>query len=264
MQFKKILLFFLVALPLSVALRIFQIVYVIEAETGFFAQEFEAYGNAMTVVIFAFSVAMAVFAFLSRREPIEPAKPNIVMSIGSLMFSFAVLYELAAETFPPVVKPWQVSMLNITGLLTAAYFILFAMKRFINLPLPNGFTIIPTVYLVLRVICDFTAISSLALISDNLILMAVYSVSLLFMLNFAKFYNDAGSQNASRKLLASGLCAVILCATQSVPHILVNILADYKYNHTSMAANITVFCMGAFIAAFTFSNFLRKNTVRKG
>ena len=264
MQFKKILLFFMVALPLSIALRFFQIVYVIEAETGFFAQEFEGYGNAMTLVIFAFSIAMAVFAFLSRREPKEAIRPNTVMSIGAVMFGFSVLYELAAETFPPVVKPWQVTLLNVTGLVTAAYFILFAMKRFINIPLPNDFAIIPTVYLILRVICDFTAISSLALISDNLLLMAVYSVSLLFMLNFAKFYNNAGGENSARKLLASGLSAVILCATQSVPHILVNLLFDYEYNHTSMAANVTVFFMGIFIATFTFSNYLRKNTVRKG
>lgn len=264
MQFKKILLFFLVALPLSVALRIFQIMFVVEAETGFFAQEFEGYGNAMTAVIFAFSVVMAVFAYLSHREPKEAAKPNIVMSIGAVMFSFSVLYELAAETFPPVVRPWQVTLLNISGLVTAAYFILFAMKRFVNLPLPEGFAIIPTIYLVLRVICDFTAISSLALISDNLLLMAVYSVSLLFMLNFAKFYNNAGGKNISHNLLASGLTAVVLCATQSIPHIFVNLVLDHKYNHTSMAANVTVFCMGAFIAAFTFSNYLRENTVRKG
>jgi len=260
MQFKKILLFFLVALPLSVALRFIQLTYIVEKSTGFFMQEFEMYGNYMLGVIFAFCLGVAIFAFFSHRSPEQPAEPNIVMSIAAVCFSFSILYELAAEKFPAVVQGWQITLLNIFGVATAAYFVAFALKRFVNFPFPDMLSIIPTVYLVLRIICDFTAISSLALISDNLILMASYSVSLLFMLNYAKLYNNAGGDYGSRKLMATGLAATILCFTQAVPHIVVNLINDFGYLHTSMAANITVLFMGVFIAAFTFSHFSRKNS----
>lgn len=260
MQFKKILLFFLVALPLSIALRLIQITYIVESATGFFLQEFEGFGNAMLAVIFAFCAAVAIFAFFSHRSPEQPVSSNIPISITAICYSFAILYELAAESFPPVVRPWQITLLNITGVATAAYFTALALKRFVNFPLPNALSLIPTVYLILRIICDFTAISSLALISDNLFLMASYAVSLLFMLNFAKLYNNAGGDYGSRKLMATGLAATIICFTQAIPHIIINFINGFQYLHTSMAANITVLFMGGFIAAYTFSHFSKKNS----
>ena len=249
MQFKKILLFFLVALPLSIALRLIQITYTVESATGFFLQEFEGFGNAMLAVIFAFCAAVAIFAFFSHRSPEQPVSSNIPISITAICYSF-----------PPVVRPWQITLLNITGVATAAYFTALALKRFVNFPLPNALSLIPTVYLILRIICDFTAISSLALISDNLFLMASYAVSLLFMLNFAKLYNNAGGDYGSRKLMATGLAATIICFTQAIPHIIINFINGFQYLHTSMAANITVLFMGGFIAAYTFSHFSKKNS----
>lgn len=259
MKFKKIILFFLVALPLSVALRIIQLTYIIETSTGFFRQEFEAYGGYMLAVIFAFSLAVAIFAFTSHRSPEHPPKPNIALSLTSAALGFSILYELAAESFPAVVQGWQITLLHITGIATAAYLVAFAVKKFVDFPLPPVCSVIPTVYLILRVICDFTSISSLALISDNLILMAAYCVSLLFMLNLAKLYNGVDREYNFRKLMASGLAAIILCFTQSVPHIVINVVTGFSYLHTSMAANVTVLFWGLFISAFVFSHFSYKN-----
>lgn len=259
MQFKKIILFFLVALPLSVALRIIQLTYTIEAATGFFKQEYKTYGGYMLAVIFAFSIAVAIFAFTSHRSPEHPPKPNIFMSVSAVCLCFSILYELAAENFPAVVQPWQIALLKITGVATAVYFMAFALKRFFDFPLPDLCAIIPTVYFILRIICDFTAISSLALISDNLLLMAAYGVSLLFILNFAKLYNRTDREYNFRKLMASGLAAIILCLTQSVPHIIVNAVSDFSYLHTSMEANVTVLFVGVFISAFVFSHFSHQN-----
>lgn len=61
--------------------------------------------------------------------------------------------------------------------------------------------------------------------------------------------------------MASGLVSVVLCFTQAVPHIIINLVTDNGYLHTSNAANLSLLGFGLFIAAFTFSHFSLKNVV---
>ncbi len=262
MKFKKIVFLFSVALPLCIVMRLLQLIHIVETKTGFFKPEFKNEGIYMLAIIFAFAIAVVIFSFISHRAPDAPPKPNIFMSIASVLISLSILFELFTEKFPTAVHGWQIALLNVTGITAAVFFFAFAMKLFFSFKLPKICFIIPTVYLVLRLICDFTAISSLALISDNLLLVLSYSAALLFMLNFGKLYNEIDSEYNFRKLMASGLAAVILCFTQSVPHIIVNVMNEFAYNHTSMASNVNVLCTGLFIVTFVFSHFSKTNSCK--
>lgn len=259
MKYKKILLFFLIALPLSIGLRLTQLLFTIEAKTGFFLPEFEKYGVYILVIIFAFSLLTAIFAFSSHRSPQNAPKPNVFMSVSAVLLSLAIFYEINNETFPLIIKAWQRDLLFVFAIATGVFFILFSARLFIDFKLPRVFYIVPTFYFVLRVVCYFTATSSLALISDNLILMGTYIAVLIFMLQFTKLYNNVDTERNFRKLMASGLCSVILCFTQSLPHIIMNFITDFGYQHTSMIANITILFTGIFILAFCLSHFSYKN-----
>lgn len=260
MKYKKILEFFLVALPLSVLLRTVQLIFTIEPQTGFFKPESGNYGFYMLMVIIAFSLLAAIFGFTAHRSPGQTPKPNIFMSIGSLGLALGIFYEANIEELPQTVMLWQRSLLFVTAVLAGVYFIVFALKRFVTFSVPPICAALPVVYMIFRVICYFSAISPLALISDNVILMAAYLASLWFMLQFAKLYNDVGSEKDFRKLLASGLISSILCFTQSIPHFIMNFINGFEYQHTSIESNITVLFMGIFILSFTLSHFSRKNS----
>ena len=260
MKYKKILTFFLVALPLSVFLRTLQLLFTVESETGFFKPEVSNYGIYMLIVIFAFVLLTAIFSFTAHRSPEQTPNINIFMSISAFGTALALFYEVNSEALPQTVMLWQRSLLFVTAILAAIYFIIFAIKRFISFSIPPICAAIPTVYLIFRVICYFSAISPLALISDNIILMAAYLASLWFMLQFAKLYNDVGNEKDFRKLLASGLISSILCFTQSVPHFIMNFVNGFKYHHTSIESNITVLFLGIFILSFTLSHFSHKNS----
>ena len=260
MKYKKILSFFLVALPVSVILRLVQLVFTVETETGFFKAEASNYGGYILAIIFAFSILAAIFSFTAHRSPEQTPAPNIFMSVAAFGFAVSLFYEINKESLPLTVKFGQRALLYVTAIITAVYFIAFAGKKFVVFSLPPVCAAIPTVYLIFRVICYFSAISPLALISDNIILMASYLVSLWFMLNFAKLYNDVGGERDFRKLLASGFAAVILCFTQSIPHFIINFITDFKYQHTSMESNIAVFFMGLFILSFVLSHFSHRNS----
>ena len=49
MKLNKIMAFFCIGLPICVCLRIFQIIFTIEFETGFYINEFETIGKVKTV-----------------------------------------------------------------------------------------------------------------------------------------------------------------------------------------------------------------------
>ena len=260
MHYKKILTAFWVLLPLSVILRILQLLFTVETKTGFFLREYETFGNIMLKAIFIFAAISALFCFTTHRCPENPPKVNVFLSIASFLLSASILIELQSETFPITVQWWLILALKLTGILSAAFFVCYGLNYFTRVNIPPLAFIVPVIYLIVRVVCDFTAISSLALISDNLILMISYCSILWFMLNFAKLYNGIDAVMSCRKLMASSTFAVILCFTQSIPHILINFITRNSYLHTSFSVNLNVLLMGVFALTFMLTHFSKTNS----
>ena len=61
MKLNKIISFFFIGLPICVCLRIFQIMFTIELETGFYVNEFATIGKAISAVILNESGLMSLF-----------------------------------------------------------------------------------------------------------------------------------------------------------------------------------------------------------
>ena len=160
-----------------------------------------------------------------------------------------------------VTMPWQNILLTVSGVLTAVYFLLYAISGVIKIKFSPLTSFLHAVYCIVKIISSFTALSSLALISDNVMILSVLCVILIFFLSFGKLYNGIDTERNFRKLMASGLVSIVLCFTQSIPHIIINLTTHNGYLHTSNAANFSVLCFGIFIAVFTFSHFSLKNTL---
>ncbi len=261
MKYKQIILFFTIALPVSLALRLVQLFYIVEPSTGFFKQGFDAFGDSITAIIIAVALALSVFAFFSHRSPEQPAKSNLGISICSVLFGLAVTLELCfgGEIFGVVM--WQKVLLYVFGTAFIIWLFAFAVKDLLKISLPTASYIIPILFFILKIICNFSGISALALISDNVLLILAYCFSLMFMLNFGKLYNRLDTERGFRKLLATGLASVVLCFTQSIPNTVYH-FAVKGYLHTELITNISVFFTGVFIAVFLFSHFSYKNACK--
>lgn len=264
MKYKKILLFFGVTLPLSVLLRTLEIFFTVETDTGFFKNEYKTVGIYLLVLIIAVAASLAVICFTGHRNPEHPPKTNSFMSAAAILVAFSIGAELYNESYSGTVMVWQLGLLMLTGVAAAVYFILYGVSGFVSFKLPALTSVIPVIYLVMRIICSFTSISSLALISDNVLLLAAYCLLLLFFLSFGKLYCGIGTENEFRKLMAWGLTATVLCFTQAVPHIIINLATNNGYQHTSNTANFSLLMFGVFAAAFVFSHFSASNTLEGG
>lgn len=256
MKLNKIMFFFCVGLPVCVCLRIFQIVFTIELETGFYLTKFETAGKGIMAVIFLFCLFLLWFAFKSYNSPESAPKTNIAMALISFVFGAAVALQGFGEgSYYILASNWQNILMQIASIAAAVYFVIFAINKFVPFEFPPILHIIPCCFLILRTVFVFINISSLAYISDNIFLLAAYCTSLLFFVNFAKLYNGIDSDKNFRKLLSWGLVSGTLCLTQSIPHIVVNIASGNRYLHISHFANISLLFMGLFILVFLVSHF---------
>lgn len=265
MKLNKIMLFFYIALPASVLMRVFQLFYTVDTKTGFFKPEYKTAAYLILAFIFVFCVALVILSFTCCKSPDTLPKKNLPLAAGSLFAAAALFCELYSELYGirlnlyTSTPQWQRLLLGAAGILTVLYFLLYGLSAVFPIKLPPLLAVLPAVYMIVRIICSFVAISSLALISDNLLVIAAYCLLLLFFLAFGKLYNNVGNERNFRRLLAFGLTAVILCFTQSVPHIIINAVTDGGYLHTSNLANVSLAAMGTFTLLFLIFYFYGKN-----
>lgn len=260
MKYKKIVLFFCIALPLCTLMRFLQLAFTVDTETGFFKPEYKTVGCYLLAFILAFCAVTVVLCFTGHRNPEHPPKKNIFISLSSILFALATGAQLLSESFSGTVRLWQSALLIITGFAAVVFFFAYGISGFVKFKIPPVFFVAPAAYFIMRIICDFTSVSSLALITDNMLLLAAYCFNLLFFICFGKLYNKIDTEYNFRRMLAVGMGSVILCFTQSIPHFIINIVTGNGYCHTSLVCNASLFAGGLFIAAFIFSHFSYKNS----
>lgn len=259
MKYNNIIKVFCVILPISILLRVIQMVYTVEDVTGFFKRGYAGMGFALLVAILIAFAAVFITSYTARRCPKNPPKVNLITGLFSLALGVSMAYQLFTEEFVSNVRSWQIVMLDITGALAAIYFIAFGFKMIVNYKLPKLFSLIPAVYWIFRLICIFTSISELALIVENIITLASNCLILLFMVSMAKLYNGIDNEKNFKKLLSFGLCCAMACFTDALPRIIALLSGHAEYMHGTLPAAFTVLMCGCFAASFTFSHFSSSN-----
>ena len=259
MKQNKIMIFFGLSLIFATLMRYIQINYTVDYATGFFKIGFETIGYFMLAAIIAVALISIFFGRIAIKRPDKSATNGIPLSIVSLLPALSIGYEVFLAETPLITNPILSLLLKLTGLLSVIFFLAYGVSDFINFDFPPICTVIPCFYIIIKIICDFTSISSLALISDNILLMGAYCFILLFMLNFAKLYNNIDENTNFRKILATGIGASVLCVSQSIPYFITNISNDWKYNHVTPWENLSLLAFGIFVTTFIISRYSKKN-----
>ncbi len=255
MKYKHLVTLFAVALPVSVLIRVFQVFFTVDGTTGFFKPDYKTLGICMVVILLAIIATTAIISVFIRRCP--PKMPRVKKSLGtsSLLLGLSVLFEIFNTSYTTNIAFWQKGLVVLFGGATAVFFIAYGLKMFKNFHINRKFYVVPVLYWMIKLVFIFTGISSLALISDNVFLVLSYCGTLIFMLEYAKFANKIDIDMNYKKLFASGLAAIILCAVTSLPRFIAVIMGNTEILHESVASPVTVFFTGVFIAAFIFNDY---------
>lgn len=250
MKQNKIMLFFWIALPAGVILTFLQQFLMIESDTGFFKTENAAWGYLISTVVFLMAILCGVFAYLTFTKPDSVPKGNLTLTLAALLPAVSLIYERFTETFPSNVFIWQQILLKGSGILAALFFAAFAVQELFGFKIPPVCYTLPLIYFLISLICNFTSISTLALVADNVSLVACYCALLLFWLSFAKLYNDLDEEKNFKKILSFGLTAVVLCLSKTIPFLALILSGKGNFAHSGTGANLTLLTMGIFILTF--------------
>jgi len=259
MKQNKIMIFFGISLIFSTLIRYIQINFTVDFATGFFKIGFQTIGYFMLVAIIAVALISTIFGKIAIKRPKAPSKNGIPLSVASFLPALCIGYEVFLAEQPINTTAILSILLKLTGVLAVVFFLAYGVSDYINFPFPPICTVIPCFYIIVKIICDFTNISSLALISDNILLIGAYCMILLFMLNFAKLYNNIDENTNFRKILATGIGAAVFCISESIPYLFNNILKNWKYNHVTPWENLSLLAFGIFITTFILTHFSKKN-----
>ncbi len=263
MRYKKLMLFFSVSLPFAVLLRFFQLEFIIDSTNGFFTTDNQTFGLITTILLFVIALLLCVFSFTTHRCPEHPPKPNLYLVISSLALSGVIFYDTFFVKAVSEVSPIFNTLRLIFAICTIIFTLCFAAQNFITIKIPSFCYLLPCFYMILKTIIEFTRISTIAVITDNLFLIAALCSITVFFLQFAKLYNQVDTEKNFRKILASGLVSIFFCLLQSVAFFFFNIVSGYKNIHTSVSANIILFFFGLFLLSFILSHFSKKNSCDK-
>lgn len=254
MKYKQTLGFFAVSLFLCVVIRSFELIYIVDSKTGFLKEQYRTIGIFAVVVIIAAIIALSAISAAVFRKPKQPPEINLPMSFSCFALSVLTVYSLLTMPQSQQGAPLQRKLLVFFSILYAAFLLVYAFKSIKDFRLPGAAYIIPVAFWIVKLMSDFTKISAISLITENVFNILSGCCVTVFMLEFSRF-EAFGKKECNFKLLSSGIASTMLCAVSSVSPLCAAAVRATEQMHESIVNIFTFLFTAIFIATFVFTNF---------
>lgn len=263
MKHKNIVAFFSVSLLFSMSIRIIQLMFMIEPDTGFVKPEYGNLQTALTAGLFFIIIAFTVFSALSRRRPLDieelPIKP---LGVFAAVTAAAQLIEVAILALSSTFDISNMLMMLFL-LLSSSFFILFSISIFTGNRIPMFASVFPVILYVYKLVASFISYTGIANISENMFDVAMLCVTLFFFLLHGKYLSEVTSPKKSRIIFPVGLVASLFCFLCTIPRYAIILLGASNILHESALPNISDFIMGVYIAAFVLICFRKGKRIKR-
>lgn len=264
MKHRHTLMLLSVALPICVLLRAIQMYFTIDSATGFIKQQYSAISVIITVIICAAVASIGLLAATLEGVKQNSVKPCPAVAIASALAGGMFIYQTVAGISALVGGAWYDVLLIFLTLASAFVFVAYGLKNIYEYKFPSLMLVVPVVYYVVKLISVFVSTSALALVTENIFLIFTNSVLLWFMFEFASFENQIGDINKKpKRLFASGLAAVMLCAVTSLPKFILSISSKTQLSSGDISAALLNMAIGIFILTYIMCNFGDKSENKK-
>lgn len=259
MKHRHSLMLLSVALPICVLLRAIQMYFTIDGATGFIKQQYSIISVIITVIICAAVASVGLLATTLEDVKQNTFKQCPAVAIASALAGGMFIYQTVAG-LSAISGAWYDTLLVFLTLVSAFVLVAYGLKNIYEYRFPSLILVIPVVYYVVKLISVFVSTSALALVTENVFLIFTNSVLLWFMFEFASFENEIGdTAKKPKRLFASGLAAVILCAVASLPKLILSILGKIQLSSGDVSAALGAAAIGIFILVYIVCNFIDKS-----
>ncbi len=259
MKYKYILTVFFASLVASIGLRTYEIVALTDSATGFVESGMKTAATLITCIIAALAVAVALCALTVKRNPVKLPKTSVGLGLSSFLLSFGILFDIANVYFSSNVPDWQAALVNISGLVSVVFFVCYGVTAFVGFRLPRALFVAPVIYWLFKLVCVFTAISSISLLTDYAFMMLAICAILLFMFELAKIANKIELKQSYRRILVSGLLASFFSILTVVPSLIARWFGTQTVFREGSSDAVVYLLTGLFIIVFLINFFKAKN-----
>ncbi len=251
MRFRHAMLVMYITLPICALLRLIQMVFTIDRTTGFIKQPYTVISTIITVIIFAGIIAVAFLAASTDGINPKAIKHRPIAAAASMLVGGMFVYQTVSDIASFKSTSWVDTLSMLLGLLSAGVFIAYGVKNVYKYNMPSMTMLIPTLFYVFKLINLFINASKLALVTENVFLIFTNSIVLLFMFELASFENDIGeAEKHHKKLFAYGVATVMMCATTSLPKLILMLFSSQSFVHNDIAETLLNLSIAIFVYVY--------------
>ncbi len=252
----KLIFIMAIAALFTIPLRTFQLVNIIEPQTGFYAK-YDISIPFLYILLATACLLLFLFSFISEAMP-KPKLPegkNKLIGITSFLLSASLLFDSIVQidkllfaynkcksesnnVFFCLVKMGGVTAFvqALFAILSAVYFSIFAIshlkgKRFYESE--QVMALFPIIWGLCRAIQRFIEPIRFKNVSELLLQLFMLIFMLVFFLSFARIASQVNCDKSVWLLFSSGLCACLIAITITVPSVIVMIMGNSSllYSH---------------------------------
>ena len=259
-KLKNAFIAFFVFMPVIIALRAIQLLYMIEPETGF-AQKENILGGELgvtliSVMYFGILFALYLLSRLSGGWPASLNKKNRPIGVISILLSIAnalELYRIIDQRLAETNRVIQ-CLLLLSAVASSAYFLIYGLSCFKKVVFPPLMALCPVAFHVFLLVATFMKYTALANVGENSYDIACLCLMLVFSLQYAKMTLDYNFFKASRTIygigLASASCAVLI----TIPRYIIILLDKGSALHSTLTLSMYILLYAVFEVVFLSVN----------
>ncbi len=250
MKHLGLLIFSGISFFLIIAARCVQLLFLTDSNNGFFIDGYEGIGAAITVFTAVLTIICAFSIFFFKKEKIDPIPASsiplgcaaILLGVSNIIEPFINKIEIVA--IPTVILTLRFIFIILSGIV----FIMFGFSVILEKNPKFELSVIWVISWVLRLMTTFIGFSGMSNISENLYDVLMLVASLIFMLFFSKAICGILKSTHYRKLIATGISAVLFTASSAIPCLITTLFINTKFIHTPIDSPVT----GIFTSLFIF------------
>ena len=236
----------------SVVLRYVQVIFLTDAKTGFFSQNFGAIGHIFTAFIILSTAFCGVFGGLIDTKKLNPIPLNsLFFGISSFLLGATLILEaftknIALLNLPLVLSFLRTIFIFCSGAVYCYVGVCVLSKKSCDFRVLT----ISVIAWVLKIMTAFICFSGMSNISDNLYDLLALCVTLLFLLVQSKALCDINKEKNNKVIFPLGAVSVIILATSVFPRLIAAIFNNFDFAHKGIDSLFVSIFMVVYIISY--------------
>ncbi len=250
MKHKRIAVSYIFSSVAILLMRICQLLFAIESETGFYKPEYSYFGYISVSVLLVFSAVMIYLSF-SEKERIDSKTNSKLSATFSALTAGGILAKAVTLL---ITKPSNFAFaVSAAAVIAAVGYFVYSQDVFTSGKINVGMLLLTIPFWILELVYIFVENNDISAVPERSYDIITVVLCLIFALSFIKLKAEMVDPFRSKLTFAVGLIASAFCFISTVPRYMVILLGNKILLHNSAISDALFPIYGIFILTVLFS-----------